>query len=109
MERDSLGEFAVPARALWGIHTARALENFQVSGIPLAAHPALVGALAGLATVKRAAARANREIGVLEPDVAQAIEAACKAIADGHHHQEFCVDVIQGGAGTSTNMNANEV
>ncbi|HET6354250.1 MAG TPA: aspartate ammonia-lyase [Streptomyces sp.] len=106
MERDSLGELPVPADAYWGVHTARALENFQASGIPLAAHPCLIRALA---TVKRAAARANGEVGALEPDIARAIEAACQAIEVGRHHQEFCVDVIQGGAGTSTNMNANEV
>ncbi|MGW2524218.1 aspartate ammonia-lyase [Streptomyces sp. NPDC001617] len=105
-ERDSLGELTVPADPYWGIHTARALENFQASGIPLAAHPALVRALA---TVKRAAARANGEIGALAPEVARGIEAACRAIEDGSHHREFRVDVIQGGAGTSTNMNANEV
>ncbi|MFZ3599393.1 aspartate ammonia-lyase [Streptomyces sp. BH104] len=105
-ERDSLGALSVPADVYWGVHTARALENFQVSGIPLAAHPRLIQALA---TVKRAAAKANREIGALEADTAEAIEAACQAIEAGHHHQEFPVDVIQGGAGTSTNMNANEV
>ncbi|WP_329582212.1 MULTISPECIES: aspartate ammonia-lyase [unclassified Streptomyces] len=106
MECDSLGTLPVPADAYWGVHTARALENFQASGIPLAAHPSLVQALA---MVKRAAARANGEIGALEPDTAGAIEAACHAIEAGRHHQEFPVDVIQGGAGTSTNMNANEV
>ncbi|MEV0703530.1 aspartate ammonia-lyase [Saccharopolyspora sp. NPDC050389] len=96
----------IPADAYWGVHTARALENFQISGIPLSAHPVLVRALS---TVKRAAALANMEIGVIEPRKADAIIAACKAIEDGGHRGEFCVDVIQGGAGTSTNMNANEV
>ncbi|MEV7392774.1 aspartate ammonia-lyase [Streptomyces sp. NPDC091215] len=105
-ECDSLGALTVPAHAYWGVHTARAVENFQASGIPLAVHPALIKALA---TVKRAAARANREIGALEPDIAAAIDAACLAIEVGHHHEQFPVDVIQGGAGTSTNMNANEV
>ncbi|MET8945128.1 aspartate ammonia-lyase [Streptomyces sp. NPDC004542] len=105
-ERDSLGALPVPADVYWGVHTARAVENFQASGIPLAAHPALLRALA---TVKRAAARANREIGVLEPDIAEAVEAACLAIEAGRHHEQFPVDVVQGGAGTSTNMNANEV
>ncbi|MFI1051230.1 aspartate ammonia-lyase [Streptomyces griseoruber] len=105
-ECDSLGALCVPADAYWGVHTARALENFQASGIPLATHPDLVRALA---TVKRAAARANREIGALDPEIAQAVEAACQAIEAGGHHEQFPVDVIQGGAGTSTNMNANEV
>ncbi|MFD8624746.1 aspartate ammonia-lyase [Streptomyces hygroscopicus] len=106
IECDSLGALPVPADAYWGVHTARALENFRASGIPLAAHPVLVRSLA---TVKRAAARANGELGVLEPGIASAIEAACEAIEEGRHHQQFPVDVIQGGAGTSTNMNANEV
>ncbi|AXG81865.1 aspartate ammonia-lyase [Streptomyces paludis] len=105
-ESDALGELAVPADAYWGVHTARALENFQVSGVPVAAHPPLVHALAA---VKHAAALANREIGALEPHKADAIASACRAIAAGRHHGEFRVDVIQGGAGTSTNMNANEV
>ncbi|MEU5096193.1 aspartate ammonia-lyase [Streptomyces sp. NPDC020996] len=105
-ERDSLGELAVPADAYWGVHTARALENFPISGIPVGAHRHLVVALA---QVKHAAALANKEIGVLTPLRAEAIEAACRDIAAGRHHDQFCVDVIQGGAGTSTNMNANEV
>ncbi|CDR10104.1 aspartate ammonia-lyase [Streptomyces iranensis] len=105
-EHDSLGALEVPADAYWGIHTARALDNFQASGIPLAAHPALVRSLA---LVKQAAALANQEIGLLDPEIAQAIAAACRSIVGGQHHHEFRVDVIQGGAGTSTNMNANEV
>ncbi|MET8975617.1 aspartate ammonia-lyase [Streptomyces sp. NPDC004539] len=105
-ERDSLGELAVPAGAYWGVHTARARENFRVSGVPVSEHPHLVRALA---LVKHAAALANEEIGVLDPAKAAAIAAACRAVAEGRHHDQFCVDVVQGGAGTSTNMNANEV
>ncbi|MEU1179722.1 aspartate ammonia-lyase [Streptomyces sp. NPDC005820] len=106
VERDALGEVRVPAGAYWGAHTARALENFRVSGVPVAAHPHLVRALA---LVKHAAALANGELGVLAPHTVEAISAACRAIAAGRHHEQFPVDVVQGGAGTSTNMNANEV
>ncbi|MEV4734634.1 aspartate ammonia-lyase [Saccharopolyspora sp. NPDC049426] len=105
-ESDSLGAVAVPAEAYWGVHTARAVENFQISGIPLSSHPVLVRALV---TVKHAAALANKEIGAIEPHKADAIVAACQDVEAGRHHDEFRVDVIQGGAGTSTNMNANEV
>ncbi|MEH0417934.1 aspartate ammonia-lyase [Streptomyces sp. B21-083] len=106
VETDALGDVPVPAEAYWGVHTARALENFGVSGVPVSVHPQLVRALA---LVKHAAALANGEIGVLEPHKVRAIAAACEAVADGRHHDQFPVDVIQGGAGTSTNMNANEV
>ncbi|GGS29556.1 aspartate ammonia-lyase [Streptomyces humidus] len=106
VESDALGEMAVPAQAYWGVHTARALENFRVSGVPVSVHPHLVRALA---QVKHAAALANGEIGVLQPHKVRAIAAACRAVAEGRHHEQFCVDVVQGGAGTSTNMNANEV
>ncbi|WP_328435891.1 aspartate ammonia-lyase [Streptomyces sp. NBC_00425] len=106
VESDALGEVHVPAQAYWGAHTARALDNFRVSGVPVSVHPHLVRALA---QVKHAAALANGEIGVLEPHKVRAIAAACRAVAEGRHHEQFCVDVIQGGAGTSTNMNANEV
>jgi aspartate ammonia-lyase len=105
-ETDSLGTVEIPADAYWGAHTARALENFAISGRPISVHPRLVDALA---VVKQAAARANRELGVLEPRKAELIERACVAIRDGGFHDQFVVDVIQGGAGTSTNMNANEV
>ncbi|MGI8306044.1 aspartate ammonia-lyase [Saccharopolyspora hattusasensis] len=105
-ESDTLGALAVPAEAYWGVHTGRAVENFQVSGIPLSAHPVLVRSLT---TVKHAAALANKEIGAIQPHKADAIVAACRDIEAGRHHDEFRVDVIQGGAGTSTNMNANEV
>ncbi len=106
LEHDLLGERAVPASVYYGIHTLRALENFPISGTPLAVYPALVNALA---LVKQAAAQTNRELGLLPADKAQAIIAACQEVAAGQWHDQFVVDVIQGGAGTSANMNANEV
>jgi aspartate ammonia-lyase len=106
IERDSLGERAVPARAYYGVHTVRALENFPISGTPISAYPDLIRALA---CVKQAAATANLELGLLDPSRAGAIIRACEEIRSGALLEEFVVDVIQGGAGTSTNMNANEV
>jgi aspartate ammonia-lyase len=106
IETDSLGSLEVPADAYWGIHTARALENFPISKRPISVYPDLVRALV---MVKQAAARANARIGVLEPARAELIDRACAAVLDGEHHEEFVVGVIQGGAGTSTNMNTNEV
>jgi aspartate ammonia-lyase len=106
LEHDLLGGRAVPESAYFGIHTARALENFPVSGNPIASHPHLIWALAA---VKEAAALANRKIGVLDPARADAIVAACREIREGALRDQFRVDVLQGGAGTSTNMNANEV
>ena len=105
-EHDLLGERQIPADALWGIHTLRARENFAISGTLLSACPDLIRALC---LVKAAAARANGELGLLAPVKVEAILAACAEIAAGAHHEHFVVDVIQGGAGTSTNMNANEV
>ncbi|WP_085477444.1 aspartate ammonia-lyase [Rathayibacter oskolensis] len=105
-ETDSLGSLEIPADAYWGIHTARALDNFPISKRPISIYPDLVKALV---TVKLAAARANTEIGSLAPEKAGLIEAACRRILDGEFHDQFVVGVIQGGAGTSTNMNANEV
>jgi aspartate ammonia-lyase len=105
-EHDSLGSREVPEPAYYGVHTARALQNFAISGIALRTYPEFVNALAA---VKEAAAGANRELGLLDDKRARAIEAACIEIRDGHLHDQFVVDVIQGGAGTSTNMNANEV
>lgn len=105
-ERDSLGELAVPADAYWGIHTARALINFPITRRAIYNYPDLVVAFA---SVKLAAARANRRLGLLDVRKAAAIEQACQEIIDGRLHAEFRVGVIQGGAGTSTNMNANEV
>ncbi len=106
IERDSLGEREVPTDAYWGIHTLRARENFPISGTMLSAHPALVNALAA---VKEAAARANGDLGLLPPARRDAIVTACRRIRAGELHEQFCVDVVQGGAGTSSNMNANEV
>ena len=105
-ESDSLGSLEIPDDAYWGIHTARALENFPISKRPISIYPDLVRALA---TVKLAAARANTELGTLPAHKAELIEAACRRIIDGEFHDQFVVGVIQGGAGTSTNMNANEV
>jgi aspartate ammonia-lyase len=105
-EHDLLGEREVPADARYGIQTLRAVENFPITGIRLAHFPQLVRALA---MVKQAAARANRGLGLLDDDLADAIDSACQEIVDGHWHGHFVVDMIQGGAGTSTNMNANEV
>ncbi|MCA2002859.1 MAG: aspartate ammonia-lyase [Chloroflexi bacterium] len=105
-EHDLLGEREVPADAYYGIHTLRALENFPISRIPISAYPNLVKALA---YVKEACALANHELGLLDDSKKNAIVEACKEIIDGKLNDQFVVDVIQGGAGTSTNMNANEV
>ena len=103
-ERDSLGERLVPARVLYGIHTLRAMENFPLSGQRI--HPRLVR---GMALVKKSCALANAEVGLLPPALAQAIAAAADEVAAGAHSEAFVVDPLQGGAGTSTNMNVNEV
>ncbi|MFI2367718.1 aspartate ammonia-lyase [Streptomyces sp. NPDC018833] len=105
-EHDLLGDRDVPGDAYYGIHTLRAVENFPITGTPVAAYPDLVTALA---CVKQAAALANRDLGLLDGRKADAIVSACEEIRAGRLHGEFVVDVIQGGAGTSTNMNANEV
>lgn len=105
-EHDLLGDRPIPDAAYWGIHTLRAIENFPITGIRLAAYPDLIRALA---MVKRAAALANRDLGLLDAERARAIEQACTEIAVGALHDQFIVDMVQGGAGTSTNMNANEV
>jgi aspartate ammonia-lyase len=105
-EHDLLGERDVPLSALYGVQTLRAMENFAISGVELREFKTLIEAIA---SVKQAAAEANRELGLLEPVVAQAIIDAAQEIRDGQHHEHFRVDMIQGGAGTSTNMNANEV
>jgi aspartate ammonia-lyase len=106
VEHDLLGDRAVPADAYYGVHTLRALENFPITGTPIAIYPALIEALA---CVKQAAAIANSELGLLDQKQSLAIRLACEDIREGRLHEEFVVDVIQGGAGTSTNMNANEV
>ena len=105
-EHDSLGDLDVPADAYWGIHTARALVNFPITRRAIYNYPDLVRAMV---RVKQAAARANSAIGVLDPTRADAIDRACEEIIAGALHGEFRVGVVQGGAGTSTNMNANEV
>jgi fumarate hydratase, class II len=104
IERDSMGELRVPAEALWGAQTQRAVENFPISGRPMP--PEFVQAV-GL--VKWAAAGANQELGLLEADIAAAIREAAQAVAEGAHYEQFPVDVFQTGSGTSSNMNANEV
>ncbi len=106
VEHDLLGELDVPEDARYGVQTLRAVQNFPISGISIAHFPALIRALAA---VKQAAARANAKLRMLEPRLADAIDRACQEIIDGHWHGHFVVDVVQGGAGTSTNMNANEV
>jgi aspartate ammonia-lyase len=105
-EHDFLGEKQIPFAAYWGVHTARAVENFPISGTSVSAMPDLIRALG---MVKKAAARANAELGVLDAKRCRAIVLACDELITGRFHSEFVVDVIQGGAGTSTNMNANEV
>src|SRR4026209_2436126 len=105
-EKDLLGEKPVPADAYYGVQTARALENFKLSGVLINHYPGFVEAWA---IVKLAAARANAEVGAMKPDRLAAIEKATAAIREGKYHDQFLVDWYQGGAGTSTNMNANEV
>jgi aspartate ammonia-lyase len=106
LERDLLGEKAVPADAYYGVQTARGLENFHISGVQLRLYPDFIRALA---MVKRAAARANFDCGQFGADVLKAIDSACQEVIDGRLHDQFMLDVFQGGAGTSTNMNINEV
>jgi aspartate ammonia-lyase len=105
-EHDLLGDFQVPADAYYGVQTARALENFKITDQPLSVFPNFIKALA---MVKLAAARANFETGGFSKEVLTAIEKACQEIIDGKLHDQFQLDILQGGAGTSTNMNANEV
>src|SRR5579863_2792625 len=104
IERDSMGELQVPADALWGAQTQRAVQNFPISGRPLP--PAFIAAL-GL--IKQAAARANARLELLDATLATAIDAASAEVAAGRHDEQFPIDVFQTGSGTSTNMNANEV
>lgn len=106
VERDSLGERRIPEEMYYGIQTQRAVENFPISGVPISAYPFLITALG---CVKKAAALANRDLGLLEPRLADAIAAAAEEVRQGKLADQFVVDAIQGGAGTSTNMNANEV
>jgi aspartate ammonia-lyase len=105
-EHDLIGDREVPHEYYYGIQTLRALENFNISGITLNFFPAIIEALA---VVKMAAAKANYELGMLSKPITEAIIQACNEIMNGKYHTHFVVDMIQGGAGTSTNMNANEV
>src|SRR6266403_599877 len=105
-EKDLLGEKQIPADAYYGVQTARALENFEISGVLINHYPGFVEAWA---MVKLAAARANTDVGAMKPERLAAIEKAAQAVLDGKYHDQFMVDWYQGGAGTSTNMNANEV
>jgi len=105
-EKDLLGEKQIPADAYYGVQTARALENFQISGVNSNFYPDYVKAYA---MVKWAAAKANTDVGRMKKDRFDAIEKACKAVIDGKYHDQFQVDLYNGGAGTSANMNANEV
>ena len=106
IEKDLLGKQAVPATALYGIQTQRAYQNFNITGVPISHFPELIEALA---MVKSAAAKTNYHYDLLSKDKLTAITDACTDIINGEHHEQFIVDLIQGGAGTSTNMNANEV
>lgn len=105
-EHDLLGDKEVPYDNYYGVQTLRAIENFNISGVPISFHPHLID---GLVIVKKAAAKANHELGLLDDNVANAIDAACDEILNGKFRKHFAIDMIQGGAGTSTNMNANEV
>ena len=105
-EHDLLGHRDLPHEAYYGVHTLRAIENFPITGTPISIYPNLINALA---CVKQAAALSNHKLGLLDDKSMQAIVSACMDIREGQLHDQFVVDVIQGGAGTSTNMNANEV
>ncbi len=104
VERDTMGQVEVPVDALYRAQTQRAVDNFPISGMPL--EPAHVRALGA---IKAAAAQVNGELGMLDADLAAAIESAAREVAAGTHHREFPIDVFQTGSGTSSNMNANEV
>lgn len=106
VESDLLGELQVPAEAYYGVQTQRAINNYKISGKHMCDYPEYVKAIA---YVKLAAAEANHELGQLPDDVADAICRACREIIDGKFHENFVTDMVQGGAGTSVNMNANEV
>ena len=106
IEHDFLGEKEIPSNVYYGVQTMRALENFQITGITNASEPLFIEAFA---FVKKAAAMANRDCGVLAPELAEAIMYACDQLIAGKYHNQFVTDLIQGGAGTSVNMNVNEV
>lgn len=103
-EHDSMGDLRVPADALWGAQTQRAIQNFPISGRVMPR-----GFIRTLGLIKAAAARVNAELGLLPADLADVIQAAALRVADGHHDAQFPIDVYQTGSGTSSNMNANEV
>jgi fumarate hydratase, class II len=104
IEHDTMGEVRVPAKAKWRAQTQRAIENFPISGTRLERHQ-----IRALALIKAAAATVNSELGVIPPEIAEAIRSAAKEVADGAHDSEFPLDVFQTGSGTSSNMNMNEV
>jgi len=106
MEHDLLGDREVPSEYLYGVQTLRAIENFNISGVTLNFFPEIIK---GLAYVKMGAIKANYDLGLVDEDICNAIVQACSEILDGKFHNHFVCDMIQGGAGTSTNMNANEV
>ncbi|WP_027177581.1 aspartate ammonia-lyase [Maridesulfovibrio bastinii] len=106
LEHDCIGGREVPDEAIYGVQTLRASENFMITGIPIHHYPQLINSLA---YIKKAAALTNNELGHLDDEKTEAIAAACDQLLEGKFHENFIVDVIQGGAGTSTNMNANEV
>jgi len=106
IESDFLGEMKIPSEAYYGIHTKRAMDNFPIAEVAISVYPNIVIAYA---MVKLACARANNQLGLLEDDIYHPIASACERIINGEFHDQFVVEIIQGGAGTSTNMNANEV
>ena len=106
VESDLLGELQVPAEAYYGVQTQRALNNYQISNTRMCDYPEYIIAMA---YIKMAAAAANTELGVMPKEIGEAIVKACREIVDGKFHDQFPVDMVQGGAGTSVNMNANEV
>jgi len=106
IESDFLGELKIPSEAYYGIHTQRAIDNFPIAEVAISVYPNIVIAYA---MVKLACARANNQLGLLEDDIYHPIVSACERIINGEFHDQFVVEIIQGGAGTSTNMNANEV
>lgn len=106
VEKDLIGEKTIPADAYYGVHTARAMENFPITGLSISAYPNFIKAFA---QIKKSAALANKDLQTIKPAVADAICAACDKVIAGEYLEQFTCDVIQGGAGTSTNMNVNEV
>jgi fumarate hydratase class II len=104
IERDSMGEMEVPAEALWGASTQRAVLNFPVSGERFPSR-----FIRALGIIKAPAAAANAELGTLDPEIAESIQSAAREVADGVLEAHFVLDIFQTGSGTSTNMNANEV